>query len=357
MQTLSSGFVPPFCPNRACARHTAPDPDAFRRHGSFHVACRPRPEQRFRCTTCRRTFSRQTFRHDRGERRPETNVDVFKLLTSGVGLRQTGRYVGLSLRAVQGKLRRMAATCRSLHRHLCRRLPGGRMFQLDEEETFEHASIRTVTLPVCIERDSRLWITTGTGRIRRLAKQGSARRERQDREEAKHGLRPDESRQVVERALGQLRRLVPTGPVLLQTDEKPSYSVIARKLFGDRLHHDQTPGRRTRSTRNPLFAINHTLTMSRDNNGRLRRRSWLVSKCRHWLQRQLHLYVVYRNYVRRRFNRDPKAYTPARMLELLPRELSPAEVLRWRQDWGRCSIHPMCLAEPRTFRQISRESA
>lgn len=357
MHLPPSRFVPPFCPNRSCVRHTAPVPGAFHRHGHFGTRCRRRPEQRFRCTACGHTCSRQSFRHDRGDRRPEINVEVFKLLTSGVGLRQTGRYLHVSLRTVQGKLRRMAMTCQALHRHLCRRLPGGRAFQLDEEETYEGASIRTVTLPVCIERDSRLLITTGTGRIRRLAPLGSARRERQDREEATLGPRPDESRTVVEQALHRLRRVVPTGPVLLETDEKSSYAVIARSLFGDRLRHEQTSSRLERTTRNPLFPINHTLAMSRDNNGRLRRRSWLVSKCRHWLQRQLHVFVVYRNYVRRRFNRDGQEHTPAHQLGLLPRALRPSEVLRWRQDWGRTSIHPLCLAKPRTFLQVGKQSA
>jgi hypothetical protein len=30
-------------------------------------------------------------------------------------------------------------------------------------------------------------------------------------------------------------------------------------------------------------------------------------------------------------------------LELLPRSLSFAEAIRWRQDWGERSIHPMSL--------------
>ena len=51
--------------------------------------------------------------------------------------------------------------------------------------------------------------------------------------------------------------------------------------------------------------------------------------------------TTYRNYVRRRFNRDKEANTPAKILGLLPRNLLRHEVLAWRQDWGDLSIHPM----------------
>ena len=59
------------------------------------------------------------------------------------------------------------------------------------------------------------------------------------------------------------------------------------------------------------------------------------------LQNHLLIFTVYRNYVRRRFNRDKEANTPAKILGLLPRNLLRHEVLAWRQDWGDLSIHPM----------------
>jgi hypothetical protein len=52
---------------------------------------------------------------------------------------------------------------------------------------------------------------------------------------------------------------------------------------------------------------------------------------------------VYRNYIRKRFNRDREPRSPAVHLELLPRSLSFAEAIRWRQDWGERSIHPISL--------------
>jgi hypothetical protein len=105
-----------------------------------------------------------------------------------------------------------------------------------------------------------------------------------------------------------------------------------------------------RNTHNPLFPINTTLAMTRDNCGRLRRRSWLVTKKAERLQNHLHIFIIYRNYVRRRFNRDKETDTPAKFLGLLPRNLHRCEVLAWRQDWGDRSIHPMSRHGSHTVR-------
>ena len=342
-------FVPPRCPNPSCDQHVQPVADFFRRAGFYFPRCRTEGVQRFRCTSCRRRFSRQTFRHDYRDRRPHDNLRLFWLLVSGVGLRQCGRVLGMDPRAVQQKQWKMAVTLRGLHGNLCQRLPADRSWLLDEEETYEGASIRPLTMPVLIEKETWFVAATAVGSIRRLARAGSARRRRQEHDE-RHGRRPDQSSQCVRAVLQALADLVPDGNVVLHTDQKASYATIAASVFGDRLRHVTTAGTLVRDTHNPLFPINTTLAMSRDNCGRLRRRSWLVTKQARRLQDQMTIFLVYRNYVRRRFNRDKEPETPARLLGLLPRQLRRHEVLAWRQDWGDRSIHPMSHDGSRTVR-------
>ena len=128
--------------------------------------------------------------------------------------------------------------------------------------------------------------------------------------------------------------------VLLETDKKTIYAQLAKEAFGrDRLVHHTTSSREPRTSFNPLFAINQTEAIGRDLVGRLRRESWLVSKKRRYLDLALQIFASYRNYVRRRFNWD--ACSPAQKLGFLPRRLTECELLSWRQDWGRESIHPL----------------
>lgn len=344
-------FVPPRCPNRDCAQHQCPTPGFFRRRGSYVPQCRPEGVPRFRCKSCRRGFSRQTFRHDYRDKRPHDNAAVFFQLISGTGMRQVARSLSCDPRTVQRKQRKMAVTLAGLHANLSHILPAGHTWLLDEEETYEGASIRPLTMPVLIERETWFVVATAVGPIRRLAPAGTARRRRQNRDElAQGGPRPDESARCVAAVLQTLADKVPAGLVVLHTDQKASYATIARTVLGDRLVHLTTAGSRVRDTSNPLFPINTTLAMTRDNCGRLRRKSWLVTKRAPRLQDHMILFTVYRNYVRKRFNHDQEDETPAKLLGLLPRNLDRHEVLAWRQDWGSRSIHPMSTDGARTVR-------
>jgi len=295
---------------------------------------------RFRCRACQRTFSRQTFRHDYRDKRPRCNASLFWSLVGSSGLRQAGRELGLGVGAVQRKFRKIARTCRWLHRNLCTALPRGRTFVLDEEETYEKASIRPLTMPVVIERETYFVVATMAGPIRRLAAPGTARRFWQERDESRRGPRRDRSRACVRATLRALGGRLRGGGLTLLSDEKASYRTLGAEVFGEAVDHVTTSSRMVRNEFNPLFPINLTLAMTRDNCGRLRRDSWLVTEKRRCLQLHLHVFTAYRNYVRRRHNHDDAEDTPAAMLGLLPRRLLVREALAWRQDWGRLSIHP-----------------
>ena len=203
-------FIPPRCPNLSCPQHLRPEPGFFRRRGRYRPLCRPEGVPRFRCTTCKRSFSRQTFRHDCHDHRPDWNVPLFMLLVSGVGLRQSARVLGANPRSVQDKKVKIARTFELLHGNLCPALPAGRMFVLDEEETYEGASIRPLTMPVLIEQETWFVVTTAVGSIRRLAPEGTARRVRQELEE-RTGARPDQSRECVHAVLSTLGQKVKDG--------------------------------------------------------------------------------------------------------------------------------------------------
>lgn len=344
-------FVPPRCPNPACEQHRTPEGVFYWRMGSYRPRCRTEAVPRFRCRVCKRYFSRQTFRYDCRDRRPECNEPLLGFLHSGVGLRQAGRLLKLDVHSVQGKLRKMGRTFRRLHRNLCPKLAGERTYVLDEEETYEGASIRPLTMPVLIDKEHWFVVAMTAGSIRRLAPPGTRRRRKQDCDELARGPRKDRSQRCVHAVLRVLANRIGDSRLVLRTDQKGSYAVLAQKVFGDRVQHETTSGLQIRTSFNPLFPINTTLAMTRDNLGRLRRRSWLVTKRAERLRAHLAIFTIYRNYMRRRFNRDEPQQTPAMLLGLLPRQLHSREVLAWRQDWGERSIHPMSTCASRTVRE------
>src|SRR5262245_31405180 len=176
--------------------------------GCYRPQCRNEPVPRFPSRVCRRYFSRQTFRFDCRDRRPDCNEPLLGLLHSGVGLRQAGRLLRLDVHSVQGKLRKMGRTFRRLHRNLCPQLVGERTYVLDEEETYESASIRPLTMPVLIEKEHWFVVATTAGSIRRLAPPGTRRRLRQDCDERVRGPRKDRSQRCVHAVLRELAKRI-----------------------------------------------------------------------------------------------------------------------------------------------------
>jgi len=350
-------FTPPRCPHPDCPRHLDPSPRFFYRWGHYKPRCRSFWIPRFRCRTCRRTFSRQTFRSDYRDRRPGVNCAVLEFVTSGVGLRQSGRNRALSVRGMQKKLLKIARHLGQLHDNLAAELPPRRTYALDEEETFEGVSIRPLTVPLLVETESWFLVGSAVGTIRRLARAGSRRRRLQDAEERAHGRREDQSRARVTDVLQLLRQRAPKGRLTIRSDEKSSYRTVIQEVFGARATHCTTSGKDERTTANPLFPVNMTIAMSRDNCGRLRRQSWLFAKTADGLRAQLKAYTAYRNYVRVRFNRDEPWQSAACFLGLAPRALHWPEVLRWRQDWGRRSIHPISRGARSTIDSVRAASA
>jgi transposase-like protein len=334
-------FQPPRCPNRRCPQHRRPRPLFFIRKGYYRPRCRPRPVPRFRCRTCGLGFSRQTFRADYRDHRPDLNARVFLALATGLGLRQTARNVGLTLRCTELKFRKIARHLRRLNLNLRRALEAPDM-QFDELETYEgRRTTRPLSLPILIDRESRFVIWGESAPIRPRGKMSKSRELAIQEDERRFGRRKDLSGRSVVRTLRRGADLCDgSAPVFLHTDEKSTYPRAAGRAFGGRkLLHAKTNSQLARMTWNPLFPINHTEAMMRDLQGRLRRESWLVSKKRRYLDLAVQLWMAYRNYVRRRFNFDDRS--PAEVLGFVPRRMTPGELLSWRQEWGPLSLHPL----------------
>lgn len=335
-------FKPPRCPNRACPYHLSPVPKFYAHRGSFRPKCRPWPVPRYRCKGCRKSFSRQTFRMDYRDHRPDLNVRLFKSIASGVGIRQTSRNLNLSLRCTELKYRKIARHLRRLNLNLRGPLPEGSQLVFDELETYEtRRNTRPLSVPLLIEREQRFVIWAESAPIRPRGKMSKIRKRAVEQENQRLGPRKDTSARSVARVLRRGAELVKHHEeVVLLSDEKSTYPAHARKAFGAaRLVHLKTNSKLARMTWNPLFAINHEEALMRDLLGRLRRESWLVSKKRRYLDLGLQLWIAYRNYVRKRFNRDWES--PAQLLGFVSRRMSCGEVLSWRQDWGKNSIHPL----------------
>ena len=246
------------------------------------------------------------------------------------------------MRCTELKFRKLARHLRRLNLNLRGSLPAGSILQFDELETFEgRRNTRPLSVPILIERTSRYLIWAEAAPIRPRGKMSKARERAIQAEERRFGPRKDLSSRSVRRTLRRGADLAKELLVVVfESDEKSTYPALAKEVFGaKRIIHRTTNSKLARTTWNPLFPINHTEAMARDLLGLLRRESWLASKKRRYLDLGLQMWMAYRNLVRKRFNRDEES--PAQLLGFAGRRMSCGELLSWRQDWGKDSIHPL----------------
>ena len=328
-------FHPPRCPYRECAAHLNPAGTFYRLDGRYQPRCRAHVVQRYRCRLCRRGFSRQSFRADRGQKKPYLNAEFLRLMLACVGLRQAARVLRVSRRTVERRFVWLAQHATRFHAaHLAgASLPGP--FMLDELETFEGNRYQPVTVPVLIEPRSLFLIASSVGPLRRKGRMTQAQRLRRYEHERLHGRRPSESSAAVRTVLKRLGQcVVSQGPVVLHSDRRSLYARLGRRQFGGRFAWAPHSPAVRRDRRNPLFPINHTNARLRHFLARLRRRSWCVSKRRLRLQQHLQIAALWVNYCRPITNRT--RMTPAQALGLAERPYREEEVLAWRLD-----LHPV----------------
>lgn len=325
-------FVPPHCPQAACSAHHRPHPGFFRRDGRYRPRCRPHPVPRYQCRVCGTRFSRQTFRADYRHKKPHLNPRLLELLVSCVGQRQAARVLGVARRTVERRFRWLATHADHFHRN---RLDRARLvgpFQLDELESFEANRFQPVTVPVLIDRTTFFIVDVAAAPLRRKGRLTPTQRARRAAHEARHGRRPSQSASAVRAVLASLRPLVPAGhPVVLESDRKPLYRLLGRRLFTHRFEPRTYSATARRDHANPLFPINHTNARLRHFLSRLRRRTWCVSKTRAALDAHLRIAMLWANYVRGITNKTRT--TPAQALGLAERPLRIEDVLAWRQHW------------------------
>ncbi len=162
-------FQPAFCPCRSPECESTSG-FQYQRRGTFQRVCDGRLVQRYQCKRCKRTFSTQTFRVDRGLRRPSLDRLIFLGLVSKVSQRQLTRKYHCGRGSVARRLERYGKHCRAFHQVALRQrghsLPWEGQFQLDELETFEtDRRLKPVTVPLLVHLPSRCVLHAAVGTL------------------------------------------------------------------------------------------------------------------------------------------------------------------------------------------------
>jgi len=368
-----SGFQPSFCPWQGCPEHLRSQSGyRFLRHGFFSTAQRRRIP-RFRCRSCRRTFSRQTFAVSYYRKRPELLRPVAAGLVAGSALRQIARSLDCSpntVARISARLGRHAILlqARAL-RHLRGRLVEPVVF--DHFETFEFTQDYPFGVGTPVGADS--WFVYGVDPAphARTGRTTPAQRKR---------LRARPKRRMRGRYTGSTQRVLDLLLQLRQVDRTLTLRCDAHRDYPRALsRHAQQRLIRVERYANPergpkgsprspqaierdraLFPVDLLHKILRHTLAHHRRETIAFARRINAAMERLFVTAIWRNFVKKRTERKPCASTPAMFLGLteerwnwkrvLSRRLFPTRTTlpgTWKELYGREWTTPLLASNSR----------
>lgn len=283
------------CPNCHTESELSERSSQIIRFGQFKRKHDQKWIQRFFCKVCKRSFSTATSDPHFRQRKPELNSTISKLLCSKVSQRRVAWLLGINRKTVVRKFLLMGMLAKLSLSEFNRQFPRCNTIEFDDLETFEHTKLKPVSVTIAVEYKTRRILGFATSCM--PAKGHLARRSVR-----KYGPRPDKRAKGRKLLFESLKPLL-SDDVVIRSDQNPHYGNDVKANFPQSTH--QTfPGRKSSNTGygeikkggfDPLFSLNHTYAMYRDNINRLGRKTWCTTKKIERLDLHIALYSFFHN--------------------------------------------------------------
>ena len=261
----------------------------YRRSSDSKILCR------FKCSACSRTFSETIFSIDYRLRKRSINQLTFKILCSGVSQRRSAYLVGIKPIGIARRVIRFGAcSSHNLEAYRHTRDPA-QIVQIDEMESFEHTKCKPLTIPIAVERGTRKILSLRVGAIAAKGKLAEISKK-------KYGKRMCQRKICLEAVLKELGSCFVANGIIM-SDESPHYPGPIKRHFPEARHMGfkgkrgcvTGQGELKRGGFDPLFTLNHTYAMFRDNIKTLSRRTWCTCKRMDRLQSLMNMYAWFHN--------------------------------------------------------------
>jgi transposase-like protein len=251
--------------------------------------------QRFQCKNCQKSFSSQTSSFDYRLRKRRINQRVFLMLAKGMSQRGCAQVLGVDPKTISRRVWRFGRCSKAHLKKLQKSKRRVSSITFDEMETFEHTKLKPLTIPLAVETNSRKVLALDVGKIAAKGPLASLSR-------SKYGYRKCQRRLVLDSLFDQIKNIA-TPECIFLSDESQHYPRPVKRFFKNGIHK-QYKGRKPavvgqgemkKGGFDPLFSLNQTAAMFRDNIKRLTRRTWCTTKRVDRLLDFLHIYAFYHN--------------------------------------------------------------
>lgn len=314
-----TSFSPPFCPNAECVLHQgSPESLWWRPFGSYSAKTFGLVP-RFRCSSCGKTFSVQTFSPHYYAKRMIDLKELERRLASSMSVRALSRDFACSCGTILNRTDRIARQGIALHSSLRPLVRIGESICYDDLVSFDCSQYFPNNIGISITADKRFVLAVTHVALRRSGAMREAQKQRRD---ALYKGRSFE-RGGVTRSFGEHlsmlareRKIDREHPLVLITDEKIEYqrALHRHRLFLDqnedrRVAHVRIPSTVPRTYYNPLFPSNYFDREVRKDQANHRRETTCFSRNAANMMNRLHGYSVYHNYEKRYLINESKHST------------------------------------------------
>ncbi len=284
----------PSCPNLSCSSFS--ENIHTRKDGFYSREDDSRTIQRYYCKQCRKRFSTSTHTLEYNQKKRRVNIPLLKLLCSKVSIRRSALILGINKNTVLAKTIYLAKKSNIENSFFLNQLKGPiSHIQFDDLITKEQTKMKPLSITIAVDVKSRAILAmkvSQIGAFGHLAKKAVKR----------YGKRKNNHFKISNDMLAGLTTIIDKN-VLIETDEHKRYPDIIKANFPMATHKaykgEQAcvvgQGELKKNANDPLFVINHTCAMLRDNVGSLVRRSWGLSQKAYMLQHHLDIFQYFYN--------------------------------------------------------------
>ena len=264
-------------------------------YGRYHRYDDAQSIQRYRCRSCGKYHSSATHAPTYRQKRRRLNRLIEMDIASSTAQRRIAIKHGCDRKTVARKITFLAQEARKKAAIWLAQQPPFEHVQWDELISFEHTRLKPLSIAVMSVERHRCILGFGVAQV--PANGLISKRSRE-----KYGPRRNLSGPMRKRVLKQVADYMsPTVQVV--SDEHPRYASEIKQVLPQAHHrtHRSVRGSLTgqgelkRTGYDPLFPINHTLAMMRDNIKRFARRTWCTTKKVSALEDVIAIYVHYHN--------------------------------------------------------------
>lgn len=280
------------CKEISCQNQTTLQKDGhyFRKSDSKYI-------QRYRCKFCGTKTSSAQLSPAFGHKKRLLNHMVESLICSKVSQRRIAKILKVDKKTVHRKVIFLGLQARKYNENFRKGLSYNKLdsLEIDDLITKEKTKLKPVTISAAVDPKTRKILVLEVAPIAAFGHLSKISIK-------KYGRRKSEHKDSLKRVFDKITPIVKR-TALIKTDEHKFYPDFVKNYFPESTHlmfksKKSTiagQGELKKSGKDPIFYINHTFAMMRDNINRLVRRSWCVTQDLDMLQHHLEIYMKYHN--------------------------------------------------------------